>query len=130
MAILSQKKFFSQKIPLTHGLIVIQDGGLKVIPARGQWDPYYRWKPHHNCKIQGLKKHYDPARVQRKDEKKDDEEAKYLEIEKALEIADEMADATAASFIGAIAGLALTPTTRRRIINDYEGTSEAFPNKN
>ena len=24
------KKFFSQKIPLTHGLIVIQDGGLKV----------------------------------------------------------------------------------------------------
>ena len=102
----------------------------QVVPARGQWDPYYRWKPHHNCKINGLKKHYDPARLQREAAEKDQEEAKGLEIEKALEIAAAMSDATAASFIGAIAGLALTPTTRRRIIDDYEGTSEAFPNEN
>merc|ERR1712025_1334530 len=43
------KKFFSKKIPLTHGLIVIADRrgdqGLLVIAARGQWDPYNRWKP-------------------------------------------------------------------------------------
>ena len=52
----------------------------------------------------------DEARVKHKAEEKDQEEAKGLEIEKALEIAEAMSDATAGSFIGAIAGLALTMT--------------------
>ena len=106
---------------------------VQVVPARGQWDPYYRWKPHHNCKVEDLKKHYDPARTKREAEEKEktQEEAKAIvtgglllasatEEGKALEIAAAMSDATAAAFIGAIAGLALTPTTRRRIIDDYE----------
>ena len=106
---------------------------VQVVPARGQWDPYYRWKPHHNCKVEDLKKHYDPARTKREAEEKEktQEEVKAIvtgglllasatEEAKALEIAASMSDATAAAFIGAIAGLALTPTTRRRIIDDYE----------
>ena len=73
--------------------------------------------------MKDLKKHYDPARRKREAEEKEAAAkaedngtlacllaSSVTEEAKALEIAAAMSDATAAAFIGAIAGLALNLT--------------------
>jgi len=58
------KLFFTTRIKVKHGLIVIKDEscpeGLKVIPAKGQFWEFNRWKPHKNWKAANKKKTYDP----------------------------------------------------------------------
>ena len=105
---------------------------LQVVAARGQWDPYNRWKAHQNCqvktdpcvrndqncKVRDLRKHYDPARLQLEAL----EEARVQKEAKAKEIAEAKSESTAAAFLGALDSLALTssrsPSPHRRFMHD------------
>ena len=66
-----------------------------------------------NCKVRGLRKHYDPARLQ----------LEALEEAKAKEIAEAKSELTAAAFLCVLDSLALTSSTRspsphRRFMDD------------